>query len=123
MGRIFGTKSAREHAALYSDAVDNRPSYPDLPRSLNKLIFEQTITANERHNQWVVILGSDFVPATDVAVSKWLLKEYGDHLDSEKFQIAQMLLCSRIRYVIEGHTRLHKERTAFTYINWLHGYI
>lgn len=123
MGRVFGTRAAREQAALYSNKPDTTPAYPDLPRSLNRFLFDTPLTLNERHNQWVVILGNHFVPATDIAVSKWLLREYGDHLNNEQFQLAQDLLFTKVRYAIEYEQTLKKQRVEFTYQNWLAGYI
>lgn len=123
MGRVFGTRAAREHAALYSDKPDTAPAYPNLPRSLNRFLFETPLTVSERHNQYVVILGTHFVPATDVDISKWLLREYGDHLNNEQFKLAQDLLITKVSHTIEYEQTLKKRRTEFTYQNWLNGYI
>ncbi|GAA5561533.1 hypothetical protein Asch03_02140 [Acinetobacter schindleri] len=101
MGKVFGTKHFRDQAD-----TEQGIEYPPLPRPLLRMIYSgQRIQVSRRASSYIVFLGNNFIQADDVSVSKWVLRTYGDQLDSEKFELACTLLCERIRHEIAHHER------------------
>lgn len=110
MGRIYGSRRAREDA---QQEKNQAVEYPLLPGSLLRIIYEgQGINISRRASTYVVLINGSFFNADDVSLSKWLLRQYGDQLDSEKFQLACTLLSERIRQEITHHGREAKRAEA-----------
>lgn len=104
MGRIYGSRRAREYA---QQEKNQAVEYPPLPVSLLRIIYEgQGINISRRASTYVVLINGSFFNADDVNLSKWLLRHYGE-LDAEKFTLACTLLGERIRQEI-----IHYERAA-----------
>lgn len=120
-GRVFGTKKAREYAANNSAAPD--VEYPDLPRPLLKLIFETPVIVNRRSETYAVILQGSLLAAEEMAISSWLIREWGDALTNEQFHIAQDLLIFKVESAIQEDMKALKQEQEFTYQNWLNGTI
>ncbi len=119
-GRVFGTRAAREQYAANTGGQDV-PVYPDLPIELNKLLFEKTIVVNARHDTYAIIIEGQMMEANELSASNWLLRNYGNQLDSDQFAIAQALLITKIQYAIEDDQIIKKDRTKFNRENYLNG--
>ncbi len=106
MGKVFGTKQFRDQAEQ-----EKGIEYPPLPVPLLRMIYEgDGIQVSRRASSYVVFLDGTFMSADDVSVSKWVLRTYGDELDSEKFQIACTLLAERIRAEIAHAERQERQK-------------
>jgi len=116
MGKVFGSKQFRNQAE--QETVDIE--YPPFPKSLLELIYEgKGIQLSKRANSYVVLLGQNFIHADELSVSKWLLANYGDRLNSEHFELACKLLNERLRAEVAHHQRMTRqaekeERRALT---------
>lgn len=105
MGKVFGTKQFRDQAEQ-----EKGIEYPPLPVPLLRMIYEgDGIQVSRRASSYVVLLGKSFIPADELSLSKWLLREWGEKLNHENFHIANTLLAERIRSEI-AHAEREKRR-------------
>ncbi|MCZ3087199.1 hypothetical protein NYZ05_09415 [Acinetobacter baumannii] len=106
MARLFGNPSIVREVEE-RDGVE----YPDLPRKLLKIIYEgEGIQVSRRASSYVVFLDGTFMSADDVNLSKWLLRQWGEKLNSQQFEITITLLAERIRAEIAHAERQERQK-------------